>query len=149
MMKMWVTKGDIIKLHVGGRDFTTTRATLCTNPDSILAAIFSGRWEGNIHRDETGLPFLDFNPSLFEILLKHLRALQLSPDKKMPSPVSLSLSPEQKQIWKSMCEYLGFREVRTGYKFDAAKMWMTRFELLQDGRAGLGVCACRFCVCGG
>ncbi len=40
---------DIISLNVGGKTFSTTRKTLCVQPDSMLAAMFSGR-----HVLETG-----------------------------------------------------------------------------------------------
>ena len=40
---------EIITLNVGGKNFSTTRKTLCVHPDSMLAAMFSGR-----HVLETG-----------------------------------------------------------------------------------------------
>eukprot|EP00386_Alphamonas_edax_P004833 GDKI01015219.1.p2 GENE.GDKI01015219.1~~GDKI01015219.1.p2 ORF type:complete len:109 (+),score=16.50 GDKI01015219.1:165-491(+) len=36
-------QSDIIELNVGGKTCTTTRATLCAMPDTLLAAMFSGR----------------------------------------------------------------------------------------------------------
>ena len=39
---------DIINLNVGGTKLTTLRSTLCQVEDSLLTAMFSGRWEDNI-----------------------------------------------------------------------------------------------------
>lgn len=36
---------EITELNVSGRKFTTTRATLCSDGDSMLAAMFSGDLE--------------------------------------------------------------------------------------------------------
>eukprot|EP00386_Alphamonas_edax_P011846 GDKI01037256.1.p1 GENE.GDKI01037256.1~~GDKI01037256.1.p1 ORF type:complete len:367 (+),score=73.60 GDKI01037256.1:161-1261(+) len=108
MMQVKAQQSDIIELNVGGRMFTTTRATLCAQPDTLLAAMFSGRWDGSLKCVKPGgVVFLDFDPSLFEILVNHLRSLQVSPGKKLPSP---SLSPEQKVVWDTMNEYLGFTD---------------------------------------
>jgi hypothetical protein len=41
-------KTDIIELNVGGRALTTTRATLCAQPGTLLASMFSGRCVCNI-----------------------------------------------------------------------------------------------------
>jgi hypothetical protein len=62
--------GDVIQLNVGGKLFTTTRATLCTVADSPLAAMVL-RWE--LPRDQDGVPFLDRDPAVFEIILQCLR----------------------------------------------------------------------------
>ena len=43
-----VRDDDLINLNVGGTKLTTTRSTLCQVEDSLLAALFSGRWEDNI-----------------------------------------------------------------------------------------------------
>jgi hypothetical protein len=40
-----VSDDDIILLNVGGQKFTSTRSTLCQVEGSLLAIMFSGRWD--------------------------------------------------------------------------------------------------------
>ena len=72
-----VQKSDIIKLNVGGQLFMTKRATLTQEEDSVLAGMFSGRWEGSFDKDPEGHIFLDFNPVFFGKVLDQLRSNQL------------------------------------------------------------------------
>ena len=71
---------EIIELNVGGRKFTTTRATLCSDGDSMLAAMFSGDLEP-AQLDRKGRYFLDRNGDWFAYILSYLRGepLQLLP----------------------------------------------------------------------
>ena len=68
-----MSDNDIINLNVGGTKLTTRRSTLCQVKDSLLATMFSGRWEDNIERDQDGAVFFDFNPQHFIIILDYLR----------------------------------------------------------------------------
>ena len=59
---------SIVKLNVGGQYFTTSRQT---DPNSMLAAMFSGR-----HRIETtgdGTFFIDRDGTYFRFILNYLR----------------------------------------------------------------------------
>ena len=47
-----VNDDDIIDLNVGGQKLTTTRSTLCQVEGSLLASMFSGRWEDALKRDK-------------------------------------------------------------------------------------------------
>ena len=61
----------IVKLNVGGQYFTTSRQTLISDPNSMLAAMFSGR-----HKQETtgdGSFFIDRDGTHFRFLLNYLR----------------------------------------------------------------------------
>ena len=52
-----------VKLNVGGVYFKTSLLTLTKDPDSMLAAMFSGRFEENL--DEDGSFFIDRDGDLF------------------------------------------------------------------------------------
>ena len=52
-----------VKLNVGGVYFKTSLLTLTKDPDSMLAAMFSGRFEENV--DEDGSFFIDRDGDLF------------------------------------------------------------------------------------
>ena len=61
----------IVKLNVGGQYFTTSRQTLTSDPNSMLAAMFSGR-----HKQETtgdGSFFIDRDGTHFRFILNYLR----------------------------------------------------------------------------
>ena len=66
---------DIIKLNVGGEVFLTTRSTLLSCPDSLLAKMFdpdSDRPPAAVAEDGGGY-FLDVNARYFAVILEWLR----------------------------------------------------------------------------
>ena len=72
--KVVMSMTDIIKLNVGGETFLTTRSTLVSCPDSLLAKMFdpdSGRPPAAV--TEGGGYFLDQNPRYFGVILDWLR----------------------------------------------------------------------------
>ena len=60
-----------LKLDVGGHKFTTSRTTLTSQPDSMLAAMFSGRHK--LIQDEKGAYFIDRDGTHFRFILNYLR----------------------------------------------------------------------------
>ena len=90
-----VSDDDIINLNVGGQKITTKRLTLCQVEGSLLASMFSGRWENKLSRDEDGRVFFYFNPQYFLLILDFLRARKMAssenpaPLPKVPEGVSL------------------------------------------------------------
>jgi hypothetical protein len=73
MTTLKVAPDDQTTLNIGGTLLTTQRATLTETGDSLLSAMFSGRWEGSLARDTAGHVFLDEDPELFRRLLLLLR----------------------------------------------------------------------------
>lgn len=55
--------GASVKLNVGGKIYKTTLNTLGKDPDSMLCAMFSGRYE--LKPDEDGSFFIDGDAELF------------------------------------------------------------------------------------
>lgn len=72
-----VLDSTIIKLNIGGRQYSTTRTTLTSESDSMLAAMFSGRH--SIHQDEDGCVFIDRDGDLFAHVLNWLRSRVIPP----------------------------------------------------------------------
>ena len=66
---------DIIRLNVGGVLFTTTKATLCRYPNSMLGAMFNGSM--STYKDENGY-FIDRNGAMFGHILDFLRSSHLA-----------------------------------------------------------------------
>ena len=95
---------EIVYLNVGGTKMATKKSTLCHVEDSMLATMFSGRWE-NLEEDEDGDVFLDYNPKLFALVLDYLRA------KKLETPSKPALLPqvalEDAVNFKSLVDFLG------------------------------------------
>ncbi len=105
-----VSDDDIIRLNVGGQKFTTTRSTLCQVEGSLLATMFSGRWEDAVKRDEDGAVFFDFNPQYFGYILDYLRAKRIAtPEKPAPLPKVEDQAKVQDQAknFDNLVEYLG------------------------------------------
>ena len=67
---------EIIKICVGGQDFKTTRATLMSDQNSMLAKMFESDLLGRVAaaRDpDTSAYFIDRSPKYFESILNFLR----------------------------------------------------------------------------
>ena len=61
-----------VKVDVGGFKFTTTIATLCRIPESMLGAMFSGRH--SLSLNEEGYHFIDRDGTHFRLILNFLRS---------------------------------------------------------------------------
>ena len=72
---------DLVHLNVGGKLMTVKRSTLCQHKGSMLANMFSGRWEQSLDRDEKNRVFFDFIPEHFQLILNHLRDSRSPPAK--------------------------------------------------------------------
>eukprot|EP00242_Pyramimonas_sp_CCMP2087_P002599 CAMPEP_0198227594 /NCGR_PEP_ID=MMETSP1445-20131203/109820_1 /TAXON_ID=36898 /ORGANISM="Pyramimonas sp., Strain CCMP2087" /LENGTH=159 /DNA_ID=CAMNT_0043907703 /DNA_START=162 /DNA_END=638 /DNA_ORIENTATION=- len=83
-----------IKLDVGGYKYTTSLATLTSIPDSMLGAMFSGRFP--LEADESdGSFFVDRDGSLFKHVLNYMRD-PVSFDAPMDREVARDLMREAK-----------------------------------------------------
>lgn len=61
----------VVTLNVGGRIFVTKRSTLVQDNDSMLSAMFSGRYK--LEQDQQGNYFIDRDGTHFEHILSYLR----------------------------------------------------------------------------
>ena len=121
MMQILVKDDDVISLNIGGKNMAASRSTLCQVEGSLLASMFSGRWEDRLKKDKQGNVFLDFNPDCFKLILNYLRA------KKIETPRSQAKKPkppeEERSNYWNLVEYLGLREelqsgIRKSYSED-------------------------------
>jgi len=73
--KLLKTKGmqfpKIITLNVGGKNFSTSQATLVKDANSMLGVMFSGRHEITLQED--GSVFIDRDPKFFRYIINFLR----------------------------------------------------------------------------
>ena len=85
---------DIIKVNVSGTHIDVSRRTFCQIEGSMLATKFSGRWEGNMKKDEDGRVFLNYDPDEFKLILKELRKCEINPLRRLKMP-----DPSLKDLW--------------------------------------------------
>lgn len=126
MMQILVKDDDVISLNIGGKNMAASRSTLCQVEGSLLASMFSGRWEDRLKKDKQGNVFLDFNPDCFKLILNYLRA------KKIETPRSQAKKPkppeEETSNYWNLVEYLGLREeLQSGESYD--KVDLNTFDL--------------------
>ena len=108
MKAVEVSDNDIIELNVGGHKLTTKRSTLCQVEGSLLASMFSGRWEDSLERDKDGAIFFDFNPQYFLVILEYLRAKKIAtPENPAPLP---KVPEDQSKSFNNLLEYLGLSD---------------------------------------
>ncbi|CAB4017449.1 Chaperone dnaK2 [Paramuricea clavata] len=104
MKAVEVNDNDIIELNVGGHKLTTKRSTLCQVEGSLLASMFSGRWEDSLERDKDGAIFFDFNPQYFLVILEYLRAKKIAtPEHPAPLP---KVAEDQAESFNNLLGYL-------------------------------------------
>src|SRR5436190_23379153 len=74
-----ISTEEIVDLNVGGENFSTTVGTLTKYPESMLGAMFSGRF-GLPKRDARGRVFIDRDPNDFRAVLRYLRSGTIVPE---------------------------------------------------------------------
>ena len=144
MATVSVRDDDIIHLDVSGLKLKTTRSTLCQVEGSLLASMFSGRWEDSVQRDKDGAVFLDFNSQHFTVILDYLRVKKIaSPENPAPLP---KVPEDQQKEFNILVEYLGLKdelvspEIVRSEKFNLHSEGVTLQEegqvALHDSRSG-------------
>jgi len=72
MSSKFLIQDDLVELNVGGTPFTTYLNTLTKIPESMLAAMFSGRFP--LNKDTHGRVFIDRDPKIFRYILSYMRS---------------------------------------------------------------------------
>lgn len=96
---------EVIELNVGGSRFMTLRGTLCADPQSTLATMFSSDAAiGTLPKDRHGAVFLDYDPEMFGIVLEHLRQVRRL-GKGVVGPLSLQgvYGAGEENRWNKLC----------------------------------------------
>ena len=70
MQKVNKIQKDMISLNIGGNYYSTSKSTLCSQKNSMLAAMFSGYHK--LTKSEDGLYFIDADEKYFDIILNRL-----------------------------------------------------------------------------
>lgn len=77
-------RSEWVELNVGGRIFATSRGTLTSVPDSMLAAMFSPETNWSSSVDRNGAFLIDRSPECFAPLLHFLRTGNVVIDPAVP-----------------------------------------------------------------
>jgi len=94
---------DVLHLNIGGSTYVAVlRRVLTQFEDSMLASMFSGRWDDSLPKDKDGNFFLDHDPEVFMCLLKYLRML----DQKRGSNVYVPIPGDSCEVG-GLLEYYG------------------------------------------
>ena len=64
----------VLRLNVGGRSLQVLRSTLTSVDNSLLAALFSGRYDRSLRKDASGCIFVDDNFECFYAMVTILQA---------------------------------------------------------------------------
>lgn len=97
--------GPIVELNVGGTDMDVLRTDLVRAEDSVLADMFSGRWEGRLPRDSRGRVFVDVSPTCFRKVVGFLVKLGIAkPGKVLELP---TLTPDEQPAFDHLVLVLG------------------------------------------
>ena len=113
------------------KKLTTKRSILCqVEEGSLLASMFSGRWEDALMRDNDSAVFLDFNPQYFVVILDYLRAKKIA---TAENPTALpKVSEDQLKNFNALLEYLGLvDEIVLQKKIDETVL--QQFDMQSEG----------------
>ena len=80
---------DLIEINAGGKSIVAKRSTLTQLKDTMLEALFSGRWEKRLQRDKKGHIFLDVNSTCFQAIVDYLNEMTISSEDNPPDPPSV------------------------------------------------------------
>lgn len=97
---------------MGGKLLDVRRSTLTSAKNSMLAALFSGRWERALPRDASGRVFIDDNPVCFQKMVEALQARKIAkPDDKVEPP---AIDPDQAFYFSAMVGRYGLGRLLYG-----------------------------------
>lgn len=115
-----VEPNAILRLNVGGKKREVRRSTLTLVENSRLAAMFSGRWDKALRRDDTGRIFVDDNPKCFDKIITSLQhrkvatAMAVADGQQLPAPTAPRIDADQAMYLYHMMEFYGIDQFLTG-----------------------------------
>ena len=122
---------DVLQINVGGTKLSVLRSTMCQLESSLMAAKFSGRWDGNVEKDADGAFFIDHPIELMLPLINYLR------DKAIAEPsvaVDLPHAKNAQGQHLAVHEYRSFRRLVEYYGMTPF-VYQQAFELWRGDEA--------------
>jgi len=104
-----VADSDLVEINAGGKVIAVVRSTLTQFKGTRLEALFSGRWNKKLQRDNAGHIFLDVNPVCFQAIIDFLNEVKISTDENPAAPPSVD--PEYQNILMHQIDLLGLPDI--------------------------------------
>ena len=93
---------DTLEINAGGKIIVVKRSTLTTHTvGTKFGALFSGRWDKKLQRDNHGRIFLDVNSECFQAIVAYLNELMISSEENPPDPPSVDADYEH-ILWQQL-----------------------------------------------
>ena len=93
---------DTLEMNAGGKIIVVKRSTLTTHTvGTKFGALFSGRWDKKLQRDNHGRIFLDVNSECFQAIVAYLNELMISSEENPPDPPSVDAEYEH-ILWQQL-----------------------------------------------
>lgn len=106
----FISDDDILDINAGGDIIRVSRGTMTQIEDTVLEAIFSGRWDKRLQRDGSGRIFLDVNPKCFRCIIDYLNERKIvPPDEPLRPP---SMNDEHHKSLGCLCKAFGLTSER-------------------------------------
>eukprot|EP00929_Paragymnodinium_shiwhaense_P015275 TRINITY_DN123344_c0_g1_i1.p1 TRINITY_DN123344_c0_g1~~TRINITY_DN123344_c0_g1_i1.p1 ORF type:complete len:398 (+),score=54.18 TRINITY_DN123344_c0_g1_i1:61-1194(+) len=125
---------EIVKLNISGQKHCAVmRETLCRVEDSLLASMFSGRWDDSLDKDENGAVFINFAPDIFQPLVDYLQQTDLPSAEQSPAilpNVPASKLPE----FISLAQYFGVADVFDSCRPELHRGSASKVDFRYEGR---------------
>eukprot|EP00953_Heterococcus_sp_UTEX-ZZ885_P025444 13832-Heterococcus_DN1.PRE.2 len=105
-------KGPPLQLNVGGCILDLKRSTVLQASGSMLARMFSGRWDHVLPRDKSGRIFLDLDEKWAKPIFQHLYYLSLAHDSSetLETPESTFQDSDDLMGYYATLDFLGLTE---------------------------------------
>jgi len=141
MMKNGVGPNNLVGLNFRGeKTVVMKRSVLCQIENSMLAAMFSGRYEQNLDHDEDGNVYIGYPPSVMIPLMDWLTAFQdAPPDAEAPA---MNIPPGQQDVWNGAVKFFGL-ESMFSQPFVAKMFTGVQKQLKISDLAGWRVALCK------
>eukprot|EP00747_Dinoflagellata_sp_TGD_P184199 gnl/TRDRNA2_/TRDRNA2_39628_c0_seq1.p1 gnl/TRDRNA2_/TRDRNA2_39628_c0~~gnl/TRDRNA2_/TRDRNA2_39628_c0_seq1.p1 ORF type:complete len:351 (+),score=77.01 gnl/TRDRNA2_/TRDRNA2_39628_c0_seq1:64-1116(+) len=120
MTKLGASRNDVIGLNLGGEQTVMVKRSLLLQFEgTMLAQMFSGRWEDQLDRDKDRNVFLDYSAKVAMPLIECLRLHRdMPPGQIAPQP---KIRPEDRTSWDSMLDVMGLRHIFSITRFTGIK----------------------------
>lgn len=111
---------DLIEINAGGKIIAAKRTTLTqlsgtknliSGRETRLEALFGGRWDKNLLRDDSGRIFLDVNGDCFQAIVDWLNELTISSEDKRPE--TPTIDDEFKPMIEQYMQLFGIKNAST------------------------------------
>eukprot|EP00984_Skeletonema_dohrnii_P026449 scaffold15824_cov84-Skeletonema_dohrnii-CCMP3373.AAC.1 len=135
-----VSDDDLIEINAGGKVIAAKRGVLTQRKGTRFEALFSGRWEKKLQRDNSGRIFLDVNPKAFRAIVDWLNMLSISSEDDKLQPPTVDVENEdilrhQMELFFAQLTNIDSKIIRSSKEAEIIQNWLS--EDSSDGKLNL------------